>query len=368
MSDLNLATVTSEPRSFGSVHVSSAFHRELPGDRGECPAPKSLASPSMTESLARRRWPEGMVVVAATGTAVGAISDAVILEGRLPDSYQHYSAVDNILSFGLRGSARIEWKRGGHLSRFVGAPGNFTITPAGEDNSICMDRSMQILNVVFGRDHLRALADREWKPYGSTIEILPVYHQNTPEIVALGQAFASLMRSPRRGNGLYAETLWTQIAIQLLWNFSSLPRQGELWVERLPDARFRRVIDYLDASLASEISLGDLADVAGLSPNYFLSAFKKATGKTPHRLLTEMRIAKACELLSNPQMFIVNVALAVGFSSQSHFTTVFRRFMKTTPASYRAHILGLGPAQDDRAYGRRRTGPESGPCSSCLGS
>ena len=120
-------------------------------------------------------------------------------------------------------------------------------------------------------------------------------------------------------------------------------------MERLPDARLRGVIDFLDASLASEISLGDLADVAGLSPNYFLSAFKKATGKTPHRFLTEKRVAKACELLRNPQLSIVDVALAVGFSSQSHFTTVFGRFMKTTPASYRAHILGLEPEPGDRA-------------------
>ena len=289
-----------------------------------------------------------MRVVATTTTAFGAIGHAVILEGRLPDFYQHHWP-DAALAFGLRGSARIEWKRGGRLSRFVGARGGFTIVPAGEENSFCMDRSLQTLNLVFGSDQLRALADREWKPYGPTIEITPVHHQNVPEIVALGQAFAGLLLAPRKGSGLYAETLWTQIAIQLLWNYSSLPRQGEAMVERLPDARLRRVIDFLDASLVSEISLGDLASVAGLSPNYFLSAFKKATGKTPHRFLTEKRVAKACELLRNPQLSIVDVALAVGFSSQSHFTTVFGRFMKTTPASYRAQILGLEPETGDRA-------------------
>jgi len=295
-----------------------------------------------TEGPTPLGWPESLKVVASTTTAFGAIGHAVILEGRLPDFYRHHWP-DAALAFGLRGSARIEWKRGGRLSRFVGAPGGFTIVPAGEENSFCMDRSLQTLNLVFASDQLRALADREWQPYGPTIEIAPVYHQDAPEVVALGQAFAGLVRSPRKGSGLYAETLWTQIAIQVLWNYSSLPRQGEAWVERLPDARLRRVIDYLDASLASEISLDDLADVAGLSPNYFLSAFKKATGKTPHRFLTEKRVAKACELLSNPQLSIVNVALAVGFSSQSHFTTVFGRFMKTTPASYRAQILGLEP-------------------------
>ena len=291
-------------------------------------------------------WPESVQVVASTTTAFGATGHAAILEGRLPDSYQHHWPA-TVLTFGLKGSSRIEWKRGGRLSRFVGGPGGFTIVPEGEENSFCMDRSLQTLNLVFRSDQLRALADREWKPHGPTIEVVPVYHQNAPEIVALGQAFASLLRSPREGSGLYAETLWTQIAIQVLWNYSSLPGHSETWVERLPDARLRRVIDYLEASLASEISLGDIADVAELTPNYFLGAFKKATGKTPHRYLTERRVAKGCELLSNPQLSIVEIALAVGFSSQSHFTTVFGRFMNTTPGSYRAQILGLKPEPGD---------------------
>ena len=166
-----------------------------------------------------------------------------------------------------------------------------------------------------------------------------------PEIVALGQSFAALLRLAQgRERALRRDALdpgRDPGPLELL----VVAQPGRAWVERLPDARLRRVIDYLDASLASEISLGDLADVAGLSPNYFLTAFKKATGKTPHRFLTEKRVAKACELLSNPQLSLVNVALALGFSSQSHFTTVFGRFMKTTPASYRAQVLGLEPSR-----------------------
>ena len=85
----------------------------------------------------------------------------------------------------------------------------------------------------------------------------------------------------------------------------------------------------------------DSPQVAGLSPNYFLHAFKQSTGKTPHRYLTELRIARACELLQDPHRSIVDISLAVGFSSQSHLTTVFRRFKKTTPAAYRQEVLGL---------------------------
>ena len=105
------------------------------------------------------------------------------------------------------------------------------------------------------------------------------------------------------------------------------------------------MIDYLHDSFAEEISLDGLALVAGLSPNYVLQAFKQTTGRTPHHYLAELRIARACELLQNPYRSIVEISLAVGFSSQSHLTTVFRRFMKTTPAAYREEVLGLRPPE-----------------------
>jgi AraC family transcriptional regulator len=235
----------------------------------------------------------------------------------------------------------VEWKRGGRLTRFTSVPGNFMLLAADVENSFHMDRPTQTLNISFGNDALRSLVEREWDSPGASFEITQVCQQCTPEIVALAQALAPHVLSARVGSRLYAETLWTQLAIQVLWNFSTLPRDDEALAERLPDVRLRRVVEYLDGSLASEISLVDLADLAGLSPNYFLSAFKKATGHTPHRFLTEKRIAKACELLANPQVPIAAVALAVGFSSQSHFTTVFRRFRNTTPALFRAQLLGL---------------------------
>ena len=143
-----------------------------------------------------------------------------------------------------------------------------------------------------------------------------------------------------------------------LWNYSSLPRQDQERAERLTDPRLRRVVDYIRSSLGNEISLGALAELAGLSPNYFLSAFRRSTGKTPHRYLTEQRVAKACELLHNPHCSIVDVSLAVGFSSQSHLTTVFRRVLKTTPATYREEVLGRVTQATDLTSTRLHNPPE----------
>ena len=205
------------------------------------------------------------------------------------------------------------------------------------------DRPLESLAYLDDRreSDFRRLPSRSGTAHGSRVEIVETFNNRGAELWTLGQRLAERIGSPLPGSRLYAESLSTQIAIHLLWNHSSLTPPEGAAAERLTDLRLRRVVDFIHASLGNEISLGELADLAGLSPNYFLSAFRKATGKTPHRYLTEQRIARACELLHNPHCSLVDVSLTVGFSSQSHLTTVFRRFMKTTPAAYREEILGL---------------------------
>ena len=302
----------------------------------------SQRSSGLAESRRPLQWPPGLSLVASSGNVLPTIGHAVILRGNLPDYYPHDGATASF-SFALEGTSAVEWKRGGRLHRFIGAQGGFTLVPSGEESSFYMPDSLETLNVAITPPQLQFVAECESRYKGATIELSPVFQKHDAEIMAISYSFANLLRSRPPFMRLYAETLWTQLAIHLLWNFSSLPRQGGQPVERLSDARMRRVIDYLQSSLAEEVCLTDLADLAGLSPNYFLNAFKKATGKTPHRYLTELRVAKACELLRNPHVPIVGVALSVGFSSQSHFTTVFGRFMKTTPSCYRTQVLGLGP-------------------------
>ncbi|WP_158633687.1 helix-turn-helix domain-containing protein [Tautonia sociabilis] len=295
---------------------------------------------------AAMRWSgaDRVKLIASSAVGVGEVGHGIILEGWLPE-FRWDDPDSSALSFVLGGRSSVEWIRGGRTCRFVAAPGGFTIAPPGQEDRFRLDRPLRSLILTFGMARLRDLAEEEELLEGETLEILPAAQQRMPELVGLGQAFAGLLRAPRRGSRLYAETLWTQMALQILWNYSTLPRPGSTPVERLSDARLRRVVDFLESSLSEEISLANLADLAGLSPNYFLACFKRATGQTPHRFLTERRVARACELLHNPQLPIAMVALLVGYSSQSHLTTVFRRHMKTTPATYRSRILGGRPGE-----------------------
>ncbi|HEX8533501.1 MAG TPA: AraC family transcriptional regulator [Allosphingosinicella sp.] len=108
--------------------------------------------------------------------------------------------------------------------------------------------------------------------------------------------------------------------------------------------RLNRVQDYIESNLAEPISLQDLARCAGLSRMHFASQFRAATGLRPHEYLIRRRIDRAQDMLRNSAIPLVEVALSVGFQTQAHFTTVFRRFLDETPGRWRQlQDLASGP-------------------------
>ena len=106
-------------------------------------------------------------------------------------------------------------------------------------------------------------------------------------------------------------------------------------VNALPKWRLRRVEEHVRAHFDHCISLSDLARVAGLSRMHFAAQFRAATGYRPREYLLHQRIEHAKSLLSNTEMPLAEIALAVGFCTQAHFSTVFKRIASETPARWR---------------------------------
>jgi AraC family transcriptional regulator len=100
----------------------------------------------------------------------------------------------------------------------------------------------------------------------------------------------------------------------------------------------RRVGAYMRDRLDQEITLDELAGVLKLSRFHFCTAFRLATGQTPHEWLTARRIERARELLGNPSLRITDIALAVGYGTPSAFTASFRRSLGVTPTDYRRSL------------------------------
>jgi AraC-like DNA-binding protein len=103
----------------------------------------------------------------------------------------------------------------------------------------------------------------------------------------------------------------------------------------LSSQQLRLVREYVDAHLADKIVLEDLSGLVGLDRFRFLKLFKRTIGMTPHAWLLRMRLEKALVLInSNRNMPITEIAHAVGFFDQSHFTRAFRDAYGVTPARF----------------------------------
>lgn len=104
----------------------------------------------------------------------------------------------------------------------------------------------------------------------------------------------------------------------------------------LSPAKLRLVLEFIEENLHRDISLSGLGALVGMGPDVFARNFKVHLGMPPYRYVMERRMRRAEVLLVADEKSIADIALSVGFSSQSHFTTHFSRLLDVTPAAYRA--------------------------------
>jgi AraC family transcriptional regulator len=98
-------------------------------------------------------------------------------------------------------------------------------------------------------------------------------------------------------------------------------------------------MEYIDTYLSSDLSVDELADVACLSPYHFGKMFKRSMGQSVHTFVTRRRIERSKFLLKSSALSLGEVGAIVGFPEQSHFTTVFKRWVGITPKGYRRDMM-----------------------------
>lgn len=94
-------------------------------------------------------------------------------------------------------------------------------------------------------------------------------------------------------------------------------------------------IEYMRENIHANVSLKDLARVAGLSVSHYCAQFKKKTMQTPLNLYTMMKVQRACQMLQEKDQTIKSVAYTLGFFDQYHFSKVFKQIMGTSPRDFK---------------------------------
>jgi AraC-like DNA-binding protein len=103
----------------------------------------------------------------------------------------------------------------------------------------------------------------------------------------------------------------------------------------LSPAVTRRVCDYIEGHLNEKIRLDGLAALAGLSTDHFARAFHQSVGVPPHTYLLRRRLEHVEHMLRETQAPLSEIALATGFSDQSHLARHFRRWAGMSPRQAR---------------------------------
>jgi AraC family transcriptional regulator len=143
------------------------------------------------------------------------------------------------------------------------------------------------------------------------------------------------------GREVLIHCLATELVIQLLRQMQptifhaepfNMNRSSALW-------QVRKAIEYLQDTVERKFELTQVAEAAGLSKFYLERLFKQATGFHLHTYATHLRIDRAKQLLSETSKPLSSIAFDLGFSDQSHFTNVFRKFVGITPRAYRANLV-----------------------------
>jgi AraC family transcriptional regulator len=147
----------------------------------------------------------------------------------------------------------------------------------------------------------------------------------------------SEMTSETAAGRIYVETASLMLAARLVHKYCDCGAATLTTLDAHPleHARLRRVLDYMSAHVDDDITLADLARVAGQSPFHFARKFTLAMGVSPKRYVSRMRLDKAMAELAAGGLPLAQIALNAGFSSQASFTRAFRRVTRMTPRDYR---------------------------------
>lgn len=126
-------------------------------------------------------------------------------------------------------------------------------------------------------------------------------------------------------------------------------------------AQLQRSVDFIEANLDDELSIGDVARAAGISRWHYQRIFRSMTGETVKAYIRARRLARSLHRLRHTELRVLDIAIMAGFGSQEAFARAFKKAFGVTPSHYRAR--GGGPLVEktrfDEAYLRHVASQEA---------
>lgn len=281
----------------------------------------------------------GRVVLASTGEVWSDLQ----LRARLFPSQQHPAPAPGIpqhtLTIAYAGAVEGAHRTGGGAwTPFdTRANGHVTIRPAGWSTAIRWQAEgpVRTLSLYLMPERLEEVG-LQMGVAPSQVTVRNCFNAADPVMRQIAENLRDVVVGERPEDPLYLQTTVQTLTVHLLREHSTASFSDTNEPGCLSRPRLHRVQRYVRAHLDRDLSLDDLAEVVGVSKYHFSRRFKKRTGQSPYQFVIYERVRAARRQLRDTTQPLAQVALNVGFSSQSHFTRTFKRHVGVTPGTYRA--------------------------------
>jgi AraC family transcriptional regulator len=233
------------------------------------------------------------------------------------------------------GSATVELEGADHR-RWKRHAGTFDLIPARRDGGTLhwSGAGLRVVSMVFPQDQWRDIPLQ----LGLQDQHVADLCQRLIRQAELGQPFGSA----------YVSALTLTLSTYLEGLLERRADPGEVRPPRLSNADRMRIERYVQEHIARELSIKELAELAGYSLDHFAKLFKNTFGVPPHRYLLDCRVNAAREHLAAGSLPLAEIAWRCGFGTQAHFTGIFKLRTGVAPGEYRRRLGNEQAADPDR--------------------
>jgi len=236
----------------------------------------------------------------------------------------------HVLCLHLGEPVPVSYRAGNHERHGVRLHGQFCVVPAGASTRWTLTRPARSLLLRLTPSLLLDTADAMGLASQHAL-LASSIHIRDPQVERIGWMMQAEDHDAYPGGRLFADSLASALATRLLAlqsrKASSPPARA------LPAWRLRHVLEYIEAHLDQDLTLAELAGVAGFSLSHFKPLFRQAVGMPAHRFVLERRVERARARLLEGTGSLTDIALETGFAHSSHMARCMRR------------VLGLSPSQ-----------------------
>lgn len=219
----------------------------------------------------------------------------------------------------------------GRRMRRVQKHGDIGFVPAGLDGCWEDDADCQILRLNIHPALLEKVADELGKD-AVKLQLVPRLQLSDARIEAICWAIKADLEADFPSDPLYIDLLANALAVRLIETVTDgAPRAELVTTERMSARQLRMLTEYIQTNLDGKLHLVDLARVAGVSVTRLKTLFRNSMGTPVHQYVIGRRVDYARALIATTVMPASEIALAAGFSSQSHMATTMRRLTGQTP-------------------------------------